>query len=137
MKKTISNIGRKFFVLALLCCIIGTVIPATKANAADNTSHETRTTQVTYLSGELKPYASMSKTFHTNAPLAVKVVYTSSAQEGDQAAPVTIYIDGAKVATSNGYSTGVTIWSLTAGYHTLKVVNGSVWAAFGMDIATL
>lgn len=137
MKKVKKILGRKFIIVALMCFTVGMLMPMNKVEAAGEVAQETRTTLVTSLSGELKPNASKSKTFYTNQSLAVKVVYGSSAQEGNQSAPITIYIDGKWVAKSNGNTSGFTIWNLTPGTHTLKVVNGNVWSAFAVDIATI
>lgn len=71
------------------------------ANSKEDTASVTRVSQVTYLSGELTGQQSRSKSFSISGPAGVKVVYSSSAQSGSQAAPVTVYIDGIKVGRTN------------------------------------
>lgn len=96
-----------------------------------------RASQVTHFSGTLEPNQTKTKVFSTNAPLPVKIGYSSSPLYNDGPGQVTIYIDGTKVVTTPGnLISGSILWSLTAGSHTLKVVNGSVASAFGVDIVT-
>lgn len=136
MKKMKNFVKATVMTLLLVMGMYGFVMPVTSVYAAPVVSAP-RSNQVTYLSGELKANQSMSKSFTTNAPLPVKVVFTSCPLIGNQAAPVTFYIDGVKVGTTDGQNAKTLIWSLTAGSHTLKVVNSSVAAAFSIDIVTL
>ena len=141
MKSITKNI--KTFLLALLTALVlcGIAMPVAIANAepvSESATNQTRTSMVTSLSGDLQPGQANSKTFSISSTAAVKVVYTSFSQVGEQYAPVRVYIDGVAVATSNGYNSGITIWYLTKGAHTLKVENtGSVWLAFAVDIVTI
>lgn len=119
---------KKHRLVVLFMALLLAVIPTSQVFAA---------TQIAHMSGSLKSYESRSQNFYVSRPVAVQVAYSSFAQESDNAAPITIYIDGKKVAKSNGYGGGSQIWSVTAGYHTLKVEGNSLWTAFSVDIVSL
>ena len=143
MKSMTKRVKSASLALLMAFALCGIAMPVTYANAepvSESVTSEMRTTLITHLSGDLQPGREASKSFNVSsgAGAAVKVVYTSSSQIGNQYAPITVYIDGSRVATSDGYNTGITIWNLTPGNHTLRVVNtGSVWLAFAVNVATL
>lgn len=143
MKSMIRKI--KAVSMALLMALVLSVIamPVSNANAepvSESVTNEPRIIELVNLSGDLKPGQSKAKSFNVSSPAgaAIKVVYTSFSQNGNQYAPITVSIDGSTVATSDGFNTSFTIWNVTAGNHTLKVENtGSVWLAYAVTIVTI
>ena len=136
MKSMIRKVKAVSLALLMSLVLCGIAMPVANANAETITSAQ-RSAQVTYLSGELKGNGSLSKSFWTDAPLPVKVVFSSASQVGNQPAPVTVYIDGVTVGDTKESNVKSVIWNLTAGSHTLKVVNGGVWSSFAVDIVTI
>ena len=140
MTKSIKAISLTL-VMALALCVIA--MPTAYANAetvSETATVEPKITLLTTLSGDLQSGETKSKTFNvsSSAGAAIRVVYSSSSQVGNQYAPIRVKIDGSTIATSNGYSAGDVIWNLTPGNHTLTVENiGNVWLAFAISVSTL
>lgn len=115
------------FMVAIM--MMALFIPATEAKAYN---------QVANFTAQL-PQANQTKTytFSIGAPMAVNIGYGSISLYDDRNAPITIYIDGVYFDRTDGKTTRAKIWSLTAGSHTIKVINGSVPSTFSINIVNI
>ena len=126
-----QKVLKKRFIPALIVAVMMMALlgPATEVKASN---------EVTNFTGQI-PAAKQTKThtFRTGAPVAVKIGYGSISLYDDRSAPVTIYIDNVYFDRTDGVTTRTKIWSLTAGTHTIKVVNGDVPSIFSINIVNI
>ena len=137
--KISSTIVKKFFTALLVGFSVCTfAIPVSYANAQPISNEiEERSSFIAALSGALLPGQTIEKSFITKMPMAIKVGHSSFAQEGNQNAPIKVYLDGSLVAENPGNGeVRITYWSLGSANHVLQIVNGNVWPAASLSITT-